>query len=498
MAARTPFNRLITPPPVAVSGPATEIAAMTLHDLATALRRGRLSSREATQACLDRIATHDGRDGLNAFITVDAEGALAQARRCDELAAKREYLGPLHGVPIAIKDALDTAGLRTTGGAKVFERRVPHRDAPVVHNLRHAGAVVLGKTNLHECSYGITSNNPHYGPVRNPHDRSRIPGGSSGGSGAAVAAGLCAGAVGTDTGGSVRIPAALCGGVGFKPTLGRLDVAGMMGLSWTCDVAGPMTRSVADAVIMLQAMAAPARDKLPALPAPSRLGNDAAYLRGLRIGVPRAHVTAGNAPAVDACMQATEARLRELGALIVDVDVPGIERAIQQGFAIVVPESMVLLERYWSAQHPARSLRDDIAYFGADFGGVVASELGGSAQPVPAHVYVETLRVGRELLRAAFLGVLGEVDVMLMPTTPAPAVPIAEDREMTLNGERLDTFATFIRYTFSVSLAGLPAISVPGGRNADGLPLGVQFVAAPWREDTLAHAAHAFELASTD
>lgn len=234
-----------------------ELSTLSMAELSRRLRARKVSAKELVQAYLHRIAKYDGRDGINAFITVDREGALREAERLDTLLKEGRSPGSLHGVPIAVKDNLDTAGLRTTGGSKILEKWVPKEDATVVWRLRQAGCVVLGKTNLHEFAFGITTNNPHYGPTRNPYDRTRIPGGSTGGSGAAVASGFCAAAIGTDTGGSVRIPAALCGAVGLKPTLGRVGGGGMMYLSTTRDVVGPMTRTVEDAALLLRAMAGP-------------------------------------------------------------------------------------------------------------------------------------------------------------------------------------------------------------------------------------------------
>ena len=494
--ASGPFRQRLKPCDAAVSGPHAEIAALSVIEIAEHIQRRDICCTEVTQAYLDRIAEFDGHDGLNAFLTHDPAAALEEARRLDQVLLQDDYLGPLHGVPMAIKDALDTGDLRTTGGTKVLEHWHPKKDAEVVKQLRDAGASIIGKTNLHEASFGITSNNPHYGAVRNPYARQCIPGGSSGGTGAAVSARLCAAGLGTDTGGSVRIPSALCGCVGIKPTRGRVNNAGMQGLSWTCDVSGPIARSVADAALMLQVMSTRADvppdvgDDLASLP---DLIEDTAALEGMKIGLPRGFFATDNDPRVDACITEVAAILEQQGALISEVELSDMELALPAGFTIVVPEAIVLTERYWGAVDPALRIEDQLENLGADVQSVFAGERGPAAQPVPAHAYLEAVNEARVRVCGAFERALDQVDLLLTPTTPAPAVPIEEDVEMHLNDATVDTFSTFIRYTFGVSLAGLPAISVPGGQTPAGLPLGVQFVGRAWGEAKLIEAAWAYE-----
>jgi len=495
--ASRPFAQRLTPSAAALNGPHADIAAMGVIETAECIQRRDLCCTEVTAAYLERIEALDGAAGLNAYLTLDPELALEQALDLDRVLAANDYRGPLHGVPMAIKDALDTSDLPTTGGTKVLENWRPSRDAAVVAHLREAGALVIGKTNLHEASFGITSNNPHYGAVRNPYDRDRIPGGSSGGTGAAVSARLCSAGLGTDTGGSVRIPSALCGCVGIKPTLGRVNTSGMMGLSWTCDVSGPIARSVADAALMLQIMSARADapnvgDDLAALP---ELLDDTTALKGMKIGLAGGFFAIDNDPEVDASVAAVARILESHGASIIDVEVPDIELAVPAGFAIVVPEAIYLTERYWRGIDPGLRVADQLENFGADVKAVFAGELGKAAEPVPAHIYLEALKDHRQRICNGFEVALEEVDLLLTPTTPCPAVPIAEDAEMILNGVPVDTFSTFIRYTFGVSLAGLPAISVPGGQTGDGLPTGVQFIGRPWGEAKLIEAAWAYEVA---
>ena len=233
----------------------SDLADLSLYELSKMIHSGEITSKRLVKIYLDRIQKYDGPDGVNSYITLASDSALKAAEELDKAAKSNNFMGPLHGLPIAIKDNLDNKDIRTSGGSSILAMWIPKQDAHVVEKLRGTGAVILGKTNMHEFAFGITTNNTHYGPTKNPYDFSKIPGGSSGGSGAATSAALCAGAIGTDTGGSVRIPAALCGVVGLKPTLGRVGRGGLMYLSFTRDVIGPLTRNVTDAAIMLEAIA---------------------------------------------------------------------------------------------------------------------------------------------------------------------------------------------------------------------------------------------------
>ena len=482
----TPFSKVLAPPQVAAATPGWDVASRSALEIAAAVQARAVSCREITACYLDRIEALDGREGrsgLNAFITVDGEAALGEAGRLDKALAAGEELGPLAGVPLAIKDAIDTEGLRTTGGLKVLENWVPPRDAPVIAKLRAAGAITLGKTNMHEMGYGITSYNPHYGPVRNPYADNRIPGGSSGGSGAAVAAALCGAALGADTGGSVRIPAALSGCVGFKPSPGRLSSAGVMCLSTTTDVVGPLARTVADAAVLYQVMGGSVE----------RPKDDAAVLKGLRIGVPGGHLGGPNDAAVDGMMAAVQARLAEAGAEFSGAALPHADQAVPTGFTLVVPETIYLTEKYWRDVDPNLTIAGALDSMGADLRGIMAGEVGPAAQPIPAHAYVAALNDGRKAVIADFEAVFETVDLLLLPTTPLPAVTFDEREEMHFAGETVPTFPTFVRNTFGVSVAGLPAISLPGGQTAEGLPMGIQLVAPRGAEQLLFDAAAAWQ-----
>ena len=430
------------------------------------IRAGSLSAVEAVTECLRRIESPEAA-ALNAFITVTGDAALVDARRLD---ARRhdDVLGPLHGVPIAIKDNLATAGCRTTGGTRLFADWVPDRDAAVVRALRDAGAIVIGKTNLHEAAFGITSKNPHYGTIRNPRRLDRIAGGSSGGSAAAVAAGLCPGALGTDTGGSVRVPAALCGCVGYKPSIGRLSTAGLMSLSRTCDVIGPITRSVDDA----QALAA-AMGGAPGTPSAPAASIDAeATVSGRRVGVLGGYFDVTDQE-TGAMMRRFAASLDAAGAAVHEATVDGAEQAMAAGFDIVLPEAWTLVQDLLSVVMPGARLADHLDDFGPDVRATLAGE---AESPVPAARYLQALWETRPALQRAFEAALDDADFLVCATTPTPAVPHDADPEMDFGGARVPTFATFIRTCFVVSVAGLPAVSIPLGDTPEGLPVGVQVI----------------------
>lgn len=425
------------------------------------IRTGAISATEAVTECLWRIESDEGAS-LNAFITVAADVALAQARRLDAR-RNRGRLGPLHGVPIAIKDNLATAGCRTTGGTKIFGDWIPERDAAVVHALREAGAIVIGKTNLHEAAFGITCKNDHYGVVRNPRCVDRIAGGSSGGSAAAVAAGLCPGSLGSDTGGSVRVPAALCGCVGFKPSIGRWSTDGLMSLSRTCDVIGPITRSVADAELLDAVIRGE----------PDRLLGRAGEVHGVRLGVLTDYFDETDSDTARLLNDFVEL-LAASGVVVSSAQVPGAEGAMAAGFDIVLPEAWTLVEELLALVRPGSRLVDRLD----DFGPGVRETLTGEAEsPVAARRYVRAMWETRPALQAVFDEVLSTADFLVCATTPTPAVLHEDDPEMTLGGVRVPTFTTFIRNCFVISVAGLPAISIPIGDTPEGLPVGAQIVA---------------------
>lgn len=477
-----------------------QLADLPLYRLAKMIRKGELSSRKLVETYLERIGKWDGPKGINAYITVAGETALKQAAELDRLAQQKKFKGPLHGLPLAIKDNLDTREIRTTGGSKILASWRPPQDAGVVHRLREAGAIILGKTNLHEFAFGITTNNPHYGPTRNPYDPARIPGGSSGGSAAATAAALCAGAIGSDTGGSVRIPAALCGIVGLKPTLGRVGRGGLMYLSFTRDVIGPITRTVTDAALLLETMAGKdSRDPESASEsAPHYLSAlDKEKIKGKKFGIPYKYFFEGLHPDIQKVTEAAIQHFKTLGGEIREVEVKNMELATPTGFNIVLAECIYLMEDYLKAFDPQATIDKYLDQLGPDVRGILSGQKGvPESKPVPGYLYAQSVRADRNRMIAGFKEALSGVDALLLPTTPLPASKIGEEVETELLGKKVNTFLTFIRNCDPISVVGYPAVSVPAGYSDNGLPIGLQIVGKPWEEKKLLGLAYGFEQAA--
>lgn len=410
-----------------------DLADFPLVELSKMIKQGDLTSKRLVETYLGRIQKYDGVEGLNAYITVAGDDALRQAEELDRLARSGNFKGPLHGLPIGVKDNLDTKDMRTTGGSKILEQWKPGQDAHVVRKLREAGAIILGKTNMHEFAFGITTNNTHYGPARNPYDRSRIPGGSSGGSGVATAAALCAGAIGTDTGGSVRIPAALCSVVGMKPTLGRIGRGGLMYLSFTRDVIGPITRSVSDAALILGAISGwdPRDPESSSKGVPEYLSSLKDGVRGRTFGIPRKvffeNIDTDTGKAIEEAILA----IKSLGGKVKDVEIKHMNIATPTGFTIVLAECIYLIEDYLKAFDPQATIEKYADQFGLD---VKPPIVGSKEKPVPGFVYAKAVRKDRNLMIKGFEDAMIGVDALLMPTTPLPACKIGEDRETELNG----------------------------------------------------------------
>lgn len=428
---------------------------MTIAEAAQALRSRRVSSVELTRQCLDQIAKLNPL--LNAFITVTGDSALERAQDLDRELARGVDRGPLHGIPIAHKDLMWTAGVRTTSGSKIFADLVPDVDAPVVKKLADAGAVMVGKAGLHELAYGITSDNPHFGTIRNPRNPEHSPGGSSGGSAVAVAARMAYIATGTDTGGSIRVPASFCGVAGLKPTYGLVDRRGVQPLGLSLDHVGPLARTVADVRIALDAMSDAVRRK----PAP-------ASLREIRIGLPEDFYFDTILPEVKAAVQKAARRAEELGVRVIPVQVPDIEALNRVGLVILLSEA--------AAVHQAhRGRRGD---FGTD---VLALLDQGSL--IPAADYVNAQRL-RKLLLDEFHVLFRGIDCLLTPTTPITA-PAIGDTEIVLNGVKHDTRMLTTRFVRGFNVLGFPALSIPCGASSEGLPIGLQMVARPFEENLL-------------
>lgn len=466
----------------------TDLQWLSLEDIARAIRERRASAEETTRTCLDRIARFEPR--LHAFITVTAEEAIAAARAADREVAAGRFGGPLHGVPLALKDLFDTAGVRTTAGSRILAERVPAADAEVVARLRRAGAQFVGKTNLHEWAFGVTNQNPHYGGARNPWDPSRIPGGSSGGSAIALAVGACYGALGSDTGGSIRIPASLCGVVGLKPTFGRVSLRGVIPLSWTLDHAGPMARSVRDVALLYAAIAGhdPLDPGSADVPVEDPLRQVEDGVRGMRLGVPRGHFFERTDPDVAALVRAAIGVLEREGAHVEEVPFPPSELLLDTQRTIISADAAA-----YHADH-VQSSADEI---GAD----VLSRLQW-VRELPATAYALARR-RRDEIRGEIVELLGRYDALVTPTT-AIAAPLAEtadlaERRAEAGGGVPEAVAEAARLTALTSpfnLTGLPAISVPCGFTARALPVGLQIASGPWREATVLRVARSYERAT--
>jgi aspartyl-tRNA(Asn)/glutamyl-tRNA(Gln) amidotransferase subunit A len=442
--------------------------------LGAALRDRSLGVVDLVRASLDRIrATAD----LNAFIEVSEDEALAAATAHQTLLDQGYDLGPLHGIPIGVKDNIDRAGRRMTAGSRILADNVATTDATVVARLRRSGAVLVGTTNLHEFAWGGTTANPHYGACRNPWDTERIPAGSSGGSGVAVAVGATAASLGTDTGGSVRLPASMNGVTGIRPTIGRVSTAGVFPLAWTMDTVGPLARTSDDCALMLQEMAGwDPRDATTTDAHPGNyLGETDLPLTGLRVGIIDGYSLNGLQPGVEIAMRAAIATLETLGAIIVALNLPGIDDVVDAQIIVDAAEPSAVHQR-WIAERP-EDYGDDVR---------VLLQAGLTFSAVD---YIQAQRY-RAALRATFLERLRRVDVVVTPTIPFTAprigqhlVPIGED-------VNADVLVGNMRYTALPSMTGTPAISLPVGFDDDGMPVGMQVIAAPFAEATLFRVGH--------
>jgi aspartyl-tRNA(Asn)/glutamyl-tRNA(Gln) amidotransferase subunit A len=448
----------------------------TIRQLSQKIRDRAVSPVELTRDCLARIERLN--PALNAFIAVTADSALDQARRAEWEILRGDYRGPLHGIPIGLKDILDTAGVRTTAASALFRDRVPAEDAEAVRRLRAAGAIVLGKQNLHEFAYGGSSMVGFFGEVHNPWDTKRVAGGSSGGSAASVAAGLGFAAVGTDTAGSIRLPAAYCGVVGLKPTHGRVSARGVIPLSWSYDHVGPIANSVYDAALMLQALAGydPSDPASIDAPVPDFVAAISQLPARLRIGVPREFFFDDLHPEVAAAIEKAIGIFRELRAEMREVKLEvSTDRTLASAEAYAYHEPFVA--RSPELYQPATLAR-------------IRSGAGISASDVLRAR--RDLQASRHTIRKIFSE--DEVDVLLTPTVPIPPPAIADLLKHPDNLRPQELL--MLRNTRPFNVWGIPAISVPCGFTKDGLPIGLQLAAAPWREDVLLQAAHAYEQAT--
>ncbi|MFQ6023448.1 MAG: amidase [Acidiferrobacterales bacterium] len=451
-----------------------ELAFSSITGVAPRLAAGELSPVELTEVTLARIAEYDGQ--LNAYITVTEEHARQAASAAESAIQAGHYLGPLHGIPVAVKDLFATRGVRTTFGSRLFADWTPDHDAAAVERLKRAGAVILGKTNLHELAYGTTSANAHFGPVHNPWSLDCHPGGSSGGSAAAVAAGLACAALGSDTGASIRQPAACCSMVGLKPTFGRVSKFGALPLAWSMDHVGPMTRTVRDAALMLQVLAGhDARDPgCVSRPVPDYAGQLEHDIRGAKIGIAREFFFEDCDPEIADAVDAAAQILRDLGATVKEIKLPDMRAACTAGALIIAVEG---------AAYHAADLRERPHEFSDELR--ASFELGSFYTAVQ---YIQAQRLRRQLTTETRRA-LATVDAIIMPTSPVPTTPITDDPP--------GHTALRSRNTLPFNFISLPTISVPCGFTTSGLPVGLQIVSKAFDEAGVLRLAYAYEQAMT-
>lgn len=450
-----------------------ELAHLSLERVAALIESRRVSPLDLTRACLHRIETQN--PALNAFITVTAEAAIEAAKNAEAEIVRGGWRGPLHGIPVALKDNIDTAGTRTTAASALFEDRIPAENAVVVDRLERAGAIVVGKLNMQEFAYGGTSVPSHFGPTLNPWNLSCIAGGSSGGSAAAVAARLCFAALGTDTGGSIREPAAFCGVVGFKPTHGRISTRGVIPLASSLDHVGPLARTAKDCRLVLDAVSGcdaddPTCDERPIDYEPMSLD-----LRGVRLGVPREFFYAALHPEVSAAIEAALELWVSFGAEVREIVLPvSTDRTVFRAEAYAEHAENI-------AERPERYIKETLAKLrlGAD---------------VDTRTYIAArtqLSESRRQMRALF----SSIDALVTPTAPVPA-PRLSDYPTTFEGVLKLEGSSILRNTRPFNSYGIPAISVPCGLTSDGLPIGLHIAGPAWREGYTLALAHAYQSAT--
>ena len=452
----------------------SELAFLSIEEAGRLLRKRDVSPPDLVEVALTRIERFN--PALNAFITVIADHARAEARRAEKQLRKRSATSPLCGIPVSIKDNFLTRGIRTTAGSSILSNFIPGKDSNVVQKLRDAGAILLGKTNMHEFAYGITNENPHYGPARNPWALERVTGGSSGGSAAALAIGIGCAASGTDTGGSIRIPSALCGIVGLKPTFGLVSVEGIVPLAKTLDHAGPMARTVTDVCIMLDAISGD-YPRGATRPDHGKLRKN--RLRKFRLGWPKQYFFERIDREVQDAIESAAKCFKSLGATIKEVSLACLDHSVEPSTNIALTEATQYHESqgYFPAQ--AGKYSDEVRY---------RLELG---RKVLAVDYLSALHVKREITQE-FDAVFENVEAILAPTLPIAASRIGE-KEVMITGGNETVRSALVRLNRPANLTGHPAISIPCGFTRSGLPIGLQLIGPKWSEARLLSIALAYE-----
>jgi aspartyl-tRNA(Asn)/glutamyl-tRNA(Gln) amidotransferase subunit A len=455
----------------------TSLSALTLGQM---IRDLEVSLVEVINACLERIGSLDKK--INSFIRVLYKTAISDAKKAQDEIIAGHWRGPLHGVPFAVKDLFDTAGAPATAGSKIWKDNIPIADAHVVEKLREAGAVLLGKLNMHEFAFGITSRNPHYGPTLNPWDLTRMCGGSSSGSAAALAAGFVPLALGTDTGGSIRIPSSLCGTVGLKPTYGLVSRRGVLPLAWSLDHVGPMARQVEDIALGLQIIAGHDPDDFTSA---NRKAQDyitplEGDMKGLVIGLPTAFFYENLRKDVKEAELKSVKGMETLGASVREIEIPGIIEADLAAFTVLFSEAATCLETH--ARNRPQDVSEEV---------MSGIRLG---MTIPATRYIHALRIRTKLIDV-LADVFSQVDLLVVPGTTVDAPPI-ESKEVSIGPDRMINIRSALtRFTRYFNLAGNPVLSVPCGFSNQRLPLGMQIIGRPFDEATLLKAGHLFQKA---
>jgi aspartyl-tRNA(Asn)/glutamyl-tRNA(Gln) amidotransferase subunit A len=474
-----------------------DLSSLTIKEASELIRKKEISPVELTRVVLKRIEEKDPR--INSYITVLWDEAINQAKEEERLIVSGNYRGPLHGIPLSVKDIFVMRGVRTTCGSKILENFISPYDSTVVKNLREAGAIVVGKNNMDEFAMGSSTENSYFGPTRNPWDLDRVPGGSSGGSAAAVSASLCFASIGTDTGGSIRQPASLCGVVGLKPTYGRVSRFGMIAFASSLDQAGPIAKTVEDAALVLNVIAGsdPRDSTSVRLPVPDYTEHINEGIKGLRIGIPKEYFIKGIDPEVEGAVRKAITFFEDLGAHLEEISLPHTEYAVSAYYIIAPSEASSNLARYDGVRYGFRSphcesLRDMYTKTRAQgFGAEVKRRIMIGTYALSAGYYdayyLKAQRV-RTLIKRDFEKAFERVDVIMTPTSPEVAFRIGEKVDDPLKMYLSDIF------TIPCNLAGLPGISVPCGFNSEGLPIGLQILGKPFDEETILRVGHNYEI----
>ena len=457
-----------------------ELCFLSAAELSRLIRKKEISPVDAMKASLSR--TESLEPALNSFITLLSSQALASAQEAEKEILAGRYRGPLHGIPFGLKDLFYTRGIRTTSGSKIYDRFIPDFDSTITAKLKQAGAILLGKLNLHPFAYGVTGENEDYGPMHNPWNTALITGGSSGGSGSAVASGQVTLAMGTDTGGSIRVPAALCGLAGLKPTYGRLSRYGITALAWSQDHPGPMARTVEDCALVMNAVAGfdPSDPNSSNLPVPDYTKLLTGNIKGLRIGVPKEVFEASLDSQVKESVWTAIKKLGEMGATLSELSWPiypyctAIASTIQMVEATAYHNKMI--REKGSEIYPPVRLRLEAGIF------------------ISGTDYVEAQRA-RTLFYQRSLDLLREVDLLATPTVPVPAFEIGAS-SLWMEEKKMNAVALLTQYTRPFNLNGFPAITVPCGFSDQGLPIGLQIAGRPFEEGRVLQAAYAYEQAT--